>query len=443
MATKVVTKTTWIRCEARLSRKYHWLGNVKEQDTGKIVNATSLPSPQSDTRSTSDDPRNWRELVRQHRNATTYLTGTKWHVDIPNGYARADWKARWDNTPNVAQYSEIRGCIPVWTNTMPNTYTQGDLNALAESEAKIKLFKELKDKRTAFEGGVFLGELAETVRMLRRPLSGIRDGMSDYLDRVKKRGRRSNVQNLNRMVAGTWLETMYGILPLASDVENAQEALNRQLDRYEALYQRFKVQSDIKDSVSNFTTYSLNPTIDRPWIFYCKYRRVKTSSVRYYGQVYTAALSAKRMSRANWGLTLNEFVPTIWELIPYSFVVDYFTNTGDLISAACTYTGDVRWISRTSVVTGSIEHYLSSYSCVPRALFDGPVTGLSHTVLAPHPLVISQRNVSRSPTSVPTLNPLKDFRMKVPGAGSFKWLNLTALVSQSRSVERWLGSLAR
>lgn len=46
------------------------------------------------------------------------------------------------------------------------------------------------------------------------------------------------------------------------------------------------------------------------------------------------------------GLTIQEFVPTVWELIPYSFVVDYFTNIGDVVNYA--YSANLNWVYKSA-----------------------------------------------------------------------------------------------
>jgi hypothetical protein len=46
-------------------------------------------------------------------------------------------------------------------------------------------------------------------------------------------------------------------------------------------------------------------------------------------------------------LDLPHFLPTVWDLIPYSFVVDYFTNIGDYLSGLSLRFSDVSWGCKT------------------------------------------------------------------------------------------------
>lgn len=52
--------------------------------------------------------------------------------------------------------------------------------------------------------------------------------------------------------------------------------------------------------------------------------------------------------RADFGIMPSQFLPTVWELIPYSWLVDYFTNMGDIVAAACRNYGDLSWYSGTA-----------------------------------------------------------------------------------------------
>lgn len=42
-------------------------------------------------------------------------------------------------------------------------------------------------------------------------------------------------------------------------------------------------------------------------------------------------------------------MPTVWELIPYSFLIDYFTNVGDVLQALSTDTSGVHGLWKTEI----------------------------------------------------------------------------------------------
>lgn len=55
------------------------------------------------------------------------------------------------------------------------------------------------------------------------------------------------------------------------------------------------------------------------------------------------------------GIRLTAFLPTVWELIPYSFVIDYFTNTGKLIDSIGSGSVNLRWSSTATIVNHGTE----------------------------------------------------------------------------------------
>lgn len=395
----------------------------------------------------SDTKRNHRQLIREHKSATTRLEGEKRdYVQRPVGSLFASWTSTGfpAGSPynGMYNYQQAQGWIlPV---QLPGTtpihgHAIADADPEAELQAKYKLFAELRDKRNAFQGMTFLGELGEAIRMLRRPLSGVRRGLDDYVRTVKKRATKSSLPAMNRMISDTWLEKSYGWAPLMNDFSNAAEALNRAVDRYEDLYQRFSVKVDLVSPDASWIPH--NSTTPFPglhgWHLFWLIRQYRKTSIKYYGQVFTAAQRSRKAYRQNWGFTLNDFVPTVWELIPYSFLVDYFTNIGELIYACNTYTGDVAWIAKGTKVTAGCESRLSHYTFTPTSATLG---GYKAILYCPS-LQREDVTLLRTNTAIPTVNPFQDFRMKVPGAGSTKWLNIAALISSSKSVSRFLGKL--
>lgn len=418
------------------------------KDEGFVQMGTSNLSLTSSVTTYSDTNRNWKELIRNHQSATTRLEGTKRQFrSKPIGSLYANWTCTGlvgFEGYKCSQSAEGWLLGPQTPGTTPiYGYSIADIDPDALLQAKYKLFQELKDKKNAFQGMTFLGELAETVHMLRKPLSGVRKGLGDYLDTVKKRARKSSVPSMNKMIADTWLEKSYGWAPMLADIGNAGEALSRQLDRYESLYQRFSVLVETDRWDPTWTTYNSSaPYLNLDgWFTYWEVRHGRRSSVKYYGQVYTAAMNTKKALRENWGFTLNDFVPTMWELIPYSFLVDYFSNVGDILNAASTYTGDVAWIAIGEKVTATSQSRLKSYTFTPPSPAKSGT--LKYKLLIPNLLETEYQTLFRSNTSIPTVNPFSDFRLKVPGAGSAKWLNIAALLTSAKSTQKVLKSLVR
>jgi len=117
---------------------------------------------------------------------------------------------------------------------------------------------------------------------------------------------------------------------------------------------------------------------------------------------------------------LNNFVPTIWELVPWSFAADYFTNIGDILSSWSLWNADLAWSNKTTVTNVNIDRV------------SGGLNGI--TLAADQEIVIRSKEPGRSSsyrrsvvrgTSAGSLIP--SLRFEIPGMSSLKWINLSAL----------------
>jgi hypothetical protein len=59
----------------------------------------------------------------------------------------------------------------------------------------------------------------------------------------------------------------------------------------------------------------------------------------------------------HYGLNIQEFIPTVWELVPWSFFVDYFANIGDILECATLIRSDVSWVNRGIKQSQKVTHY--------------------------------------------------------------------------------------
>jgi hypothetical protein len=157
-----------------------------------------------------------------------------------------------------------------------------------------------------------------------------------------------------RIVASTWLEYAFGLAPLISDTRKVAEAYahfnnDAEISR---LTHRSKVVArgeDLAVSQGVNTTQFLSSQI---WI-----RRNSVDSARSRVQ-YVVGLSAP--PAADFGsndrllqlLGVNQanLLPAAWEAIPWSWLVDYFSNVGSILDAAATSTASVSWVCRTNTV---------------------------------------------------------------------------------------------
>lgn len=215
---------------------------------------------------------------------------------------------------------------------------------VAEDIAKTRFVSEARKKTTEFQGGVFLGELRETIHAIKHPADAIRKGLGDYLSAVKKRSRgfkgKSSYGAARRMVGGTWLEYAFGWAPLLHDVQSAAEALAKFNGGFTP---NLKVRGFGRHDAE---AYELDTGVGTWYGDYVgKIRHSTQTKASVYGAMKTIVSTDAPTFRGSFGLRARDVIPTIWELIPFSFVTDYFTNVGDIINAGCYSGEDLSWSS--------------------------------------------------------------------------------------------------
>jgi hypothetical protein len=125
------------------------------------------------------------------------------------------------------------------------------------------------------------------------------------------------------------------------------------------------------------------------------------------------------------GLRPRDIIPTIWNLIPYSFLVDYFVNIGQIVSAIAVPWSGVKWCNYTTR-TDKIREVVYSYKPNP-ATSSGLIVAFNQS---PGNASLSATSFDRSAiTSLPIARIEFTRPWQLTGR---QWVNLAALaVSQS------------
>jgi len=251
---------------------------------------------------------------------------------------------------------------------LPTNANTASSNA-ANQRASAAIFKAIRNEQYQISGPTFLGELRESLQMVRRPNVALMKSWGKYMERVEKNtksivsrprstraykdrfgnwqpidGKKARLSEVNAMIADTYIETSFGWIPLISDVKNGAIALARlQMEKRHS-----RVSAVGVDSVINLRQ---NGVIASSPLSY-DYSIVDSSDVRV---SYKVGLNASLNTPAgttdrllellgfNWG----EFLPTVWECLPWSFLTDYVTNVGEVLSAYTTDVSRVTWVSKT------------------------------------------------------------------------------------------------
>lgn len=391
----------------------------------------------------------WKHRLRHFQNATTDLDVSGRRCAHEFGRGQVDFVTLWSPSNFSGKavdfgYHDVYGNAWFWAGEPPWPVFNIVGNT-ARDIALRKFIRHAKEVKTQFQSGIFTGELKETIGMLTRPGRALRQGLQSYVSLVDKRGvriKRSRVGSLrerlrdtNRMVADTWLEAQFGLLPFVSDIEAAAAALTST-----QWHRPVPVRGRGEDANA-----VVHPSYSAQWpgcnIFYLVHSVTENRrTVKFYGAVKAGPMGdiAKPPNLTEkWGLGVQDFAPTIWELLPGSFLADYFSNIGDIIEAYSFCQGSMAWMAESRYDTSTrkwsgTNDELRCRQSLTTPHSDPTYRGSSVTL---GPAFATTTVIQRRPTLA---LPMPEFHFEIPGLGSKKWLNIGALLASSRQTSAFL-----
>jgi hypothetical protein len=230
----------------------------------------------------------------------------------------------------------------------PITHFTSSGDEEAQLQAVRQLYSKIYQARHQLQGGVILGEIDKTARLLAGTAKGLKQGVVSYLGKAVgiRRGKGSNISK-RKAIANTYLENVFGWQPLLHDARDLAHTLGRLVHESDRV--RFS-------AVGSSAVQSANVAFSaRFGDMYANANRVDVTDtlVVYRGifrsTPYEAGSPPLERIISMAGFDWRSFVPTMWELVPYSFVVDYFTNIGDCLYALSSDTSIVQILWRTQV----------------------------------------------------------------------------------------------
>jgi hypothetical protein len=265
--------------------------------------------------------------------------------------------------------------------------------------------------------------------MMKSPMSGIKQLTELHFGRLKKGARLSRSDRI-KLLSDSWLELQFGWLPLIKDLGDMGKAFNRQLAKTRLSSPvKFVAGTSAQDPSISFGTTTFGSKI-----YVNMFRRsIGTWDIRYKGAwkatVSGTAFDADILDK--FGLITSEFIPTAWEIVPWSFLVDYFSNVGAVIESHYLARQDLAWWQRTSRTVSSSTYWAEIDLVRLTATFPclAYTCGLDSFG--------SEFGTSESTTvqfvrDVPILEPLAlEFSMSLTAT---KWLNILALSAARRRL---------
>lgn len=189
-----------------------------------------------------------------------------------------------------------------------------------------------KINREDFGIALWLAELRETIEMLRSPLSGFRKLWNEFFHSSRKLSKYGG-KTLGDSLTSQWLEYRMGITPFILDILAILKLYEDGLTRHERTME--KATRRILDTDGEpVQYYKGNKLYSLPaHMVYISY-----TETRFQKRAVTARYYYRRNARLAETLARLGFSPAAllavgWELVPYSFVVDWVFNVGQWLNS--------------------------------------------------------------------------------------------------------------
>jgi hypothetical protein len=313
----------------------------------------------------------------------------------------------------------------------------------SRNDALSKFYKRARNN--SFETIPFVGELGESVRMIGDRAHRISTSMEEIYSpkqlnktswyRPLKQARPMSLSqrlapSLRKHVRAKsdyWLEAVYGWSPLLNDVKNGAEAFAQYVEEDGIIGDRSTISSG-RGSRDQFEATGITGLINLPFAQFKAYVTKTITFENKFGASSSPVMANQGVVnyvRDRLGLQWQDVLPGVWELVPYSFVVDYFTNVGDVVEAATTNTSSLSrgW----SVQTIEVTYHVIVLNCTS-------IPGWNRSGHGSKPQIIKSFQWSRggwTPGEVP--------RLSVQTPSMAQTLNLAALtLSKISKLEKVL-----
>lgn len=303
----------------------------------------------------------WRELIFQEKNASSAMTvtikGASRAQPLNGRLQRNQFNSfLWHYDMGHSGYVSGLNIPPVGYDVV---ISDPGFESVVQQQALTRFYKKIAKSYHQFQGGVFLGEIGQTVRQLMHPAKSLKKGILDYYNALRKRRRNVHGREpLRKILSDTWLEFAFGWQPLLSDCKDAAIALARVTNDIDRTMIKAFSDDEADNRPINQGTFNVDGISydltrrEHKYVQFIYYGRIKHSQID--GRYVTD--QATRIAELS-GFDLRSWIPTAWELTPWSFLVDYFTNVGDIIDAVCTDTQRLLWLNRVEIRTSTIVQH--------------------------------------------------------------------------------------
>lgn len=292
--------------------------------------------------------KDWRERIAEMRDATTTLDGSL---------------SKSKNRPGTVSTRYKTASYKAWTTQTIDSYLHAayfkyptaptaDIEPLLD-RALTRWYQKATAAQRKFGTMTFLGEFAEAVRMFKQPLSGLRRGIDDYRDAVKKqRSRNMSWSSFRRMASETWLEYSFGWTPFVMDLNDWSEAANTMYNKarlgHEYIYAR---------DTEEFSRSTVQQSFGYGYSAATWKEETLSEAVAVYRGVVGLDSEAWPEFLQVYGLSTRDFIDAAWELTPWSFLIDYFVDIQGILNAWSFPKATIKWSNHTTIRKARMRWY--------------------------------------------------------------------------------------
>lgn len=369
-------------------------------------------------------------------------------VTVTNGSFSEDlnhtvWIGAKKNTPNgLVDVIDSWGFVGIGDSLAPPVLAnhEGTANPLVDAckGANRILHRKWTSRRRQFQGGVVIAEWRKTLELVFKPARALRSRVRTLTARLAKAKRRTarNRSHWSKAAADTWLEVTFGWKPLIADVKDGAVAAARIATRDALERQQFRAYGDSTETVQVSTGFQsvgcVTGNTDLGFRI-CDTTRRKGYCV-IYGKWQTKLQDAlathglfHRLATLSGLWSLGDIAPQVWELVPWSFLVDYFSNVGDCAEAGANVFDQPMWMVEVDIdETEKTRDYV----------FDTKYLRDTY----PTYLASDGGNLTRKTSYKVIERKMFDYSKLYPSLSlslpfDMQWLNIAALISGGRSFQ--------
>lgn len=388
----------------------------------------------NDTFTGIENPSHKAQILSE-TSATTPASGEKVTIDswpIMFGTIEAHYGTKAAHNYLYRYYTisgEPLGSIP--TILPSNRVDTPTLNRVT-AHANSMFLSKAKSAISSFQSGQDIAELKQTIESVLHPMKSLQKTTLSYISTLSKvKNKFKTVRNLSdrnhglkKALADTYLEWTFGWAPLAADIAQGITDLGK------TRFNSVPVESHASEGYSSTDSYDYGNGIESA--FYVAHRVVTSYySIRLKGVVNAYYNGTQPSLAQELQLLPEDFAPTAWNVLPYSFVVDYFLNIGDVIEAYSFPSAALRWCNKSTRDSTKTVISFDRDTAAAKAQF---LTGPSPYTIDQHDIWcanFSATNFLFTRSAITASSLIPPLVIEIPKVSAKPWLNIAALLTGS------------